>query len=104
MSTTETMMLARLIAQAEAEGAALVTLRALVEEASATGAEAACRRLGLDDARARGDLGELRELLGAWRDAKSSAWKAAAAWVTRLLLALILVGVAVKTGLLGKLA
>lgn len=96
-------MLARLIAQAEGEGAALVTLRALVEEASTLGASHALERLGLADARARADIDALRELLGAWRDAKSSAWKALAAWFTRIVLALLVAGIAVRMGLLGKL-
>ena len=43
-------------------------------------------------------MAELRELLGAWRDAKRSAWKAAVGWVVRMALALVLVGLAVKLG------
>ncbi len=92
-------MLARLLAQASAEGTDLVTLRALVEEASELGAERALQRLGLADPSAQADLSELRELLRAWRDAKSTAWRAAIAWVVRGALALVLIGMAWRLGL-----
>lgn len=52
---------------------------------------------------AGGDMKELRELLAAWRDAKRSAARAAIGWVVRMLLALVLVGVAMKTGFEGWL-
>ena len=89
-------LLASLMAQAESRGVDLITLRALVEESSQAGARRALGALGLDDVRARRDMDELRELLGAWRDAKRSAWKAVGAWIMRLLLALVLIGLAVK--------
>ena len=91
-------MLARLLAQATSEGADMVTLRAIVEEASELGADRALARLGLSDARAHDDIGELRELLGAWRDAKKSAWRAAIDWAVRGFLALLLIGIAVRLG------
>ena len=50
---------------------------------------------------AAGDMAELRVLLRAWRDAKRSALKAAIAWVLNLVLALVLVGMAVKLGFEG---
>ncbi len=96
-------MLARLLSQAAAAGGDLVTLRAVVEEASELGAERALQRLGLADAAAQADLTELRELLRAWRDAKSTAWKAAIAWVVRGALALVLIGMAWRLGLPGLL-
>ena len=96
MSTEE--MLARLLAQARAEGATIVTLRAMVEEASELGAQRALKRLGLGDDEAQGDIDELRELLSAWRDAKASAWKAAIEWLVRGVLALLLVGIAIRLG------
>ena len=92
-------LLARLMAQAEGRGVDLVTLRALVEEASQSGANRALGALGLDDPRARRDMDELRELLSAWRDAKRSAWQAVVSWVVRVLLALLLIGLAVRFGL-----
>ena len=96
---TDKAMLAQLMRQAESEGAGLVTLRALVEEASEIGADRALTSLGLKDAQARRDMDELRELLQAWRDAKRAAWKEAAAWIVRILLALLVLGMAVKMGL-----
>ena len=93
---TSDQLLARLMAQAEGRGVDLITLRALVEEASQAGATRALGALGLDDKRARRDMDELRELLGAWRDAKRSAGKAVVSWIVRLLLALLLIGLAVR--------
>ena len=100
-------MLARLVAQAAHPdpqgGVALITLRALVEEASELGASRALDRLGLGDAHAEEDLGELRELLSAWRDAKASAWKAVIDWLVKGLLALLLVGIAMRLDVPGLL-
>ena len=94
-------MLAKLIAQAAAEGSDLVTLRAIVEEASELGAARALARLGLSDDKAQDDIDELRELLGAWRAAKASAWKAAVEWTVRALLAALLIGIAVRLNVSG---
>jgi hypothetical protein len=76
-------------------------LQGLLEQASETGARRALAQLGLDDASAAKDMGELRELLSAWRDAKRSARKAAIGWVVRMVLALLLIGIAVRLGLPG---
>lgn len=92
-------VLAQLMAQGTDDGADLATLRAIVEEAGELGASRALTRLGLHDEAAHGDLAELRELLRAWRDAKKSAVRAGVGWVVRMMLALVLVGIAVKTGL-----
>jgi len=83
-------MVALLVAQAEAQGADLATLRGLVEEASELGAERALGALGLKDAKA-------------WRDAKKSAWQAVVSWAVRILLALLVLGMSVKLGLLDLL-
>ena len=91
-------MLARLVAQADTQGADLVTLRAIVEESSEIGANRVLQKLGLGDEGAQDDIDELRELLSAWRDAKASAWKAAVEWLVRGALALLLVGIAVRLG------
>ena len=89
-------MLAGLLAQAAREGGDLVTLRAVVEEASELGARRMLARIGLDDATASQDMGELRELLRAWRDAKSSARSAVVGWLMRGALALLMLGIAVR--------
>ncbi|TSB01398.1 DUF6127 family protein [Sphingorhabdus contaminans] len=74
-------------------------LPGLLEQASESGARRALAGLGLDDSHAAKDMGELRELLSAWRDAKRSARKAAIGWLVRMGLALLLIGLAVKMGL-----
>jgi len=86
------------IAQADAQDGDLITLRAIVEEASELGAARVLERIGLSDPSAPDDIDELRELLSAWRDAKASAWKAAVEWLVRGVLALLLVGIAVRLG------
>lgn len=96
-------MLARLIAQEAEQGGDLVTLRAIVEEACELGAERMLQRMGLSDEGASEDLSELRELLQAWRDAKQSAWKAVIDWTVRALMALLLIGIAVRTDAVGLL-
>ena len=89
-------MLAALLAQARGQGSDLVTLRAILEEASDLGADRALARLGLADAKAPRDIGELRELLRAWRDAKASVWRAAVEWIVRGAFALMLIGIALR--------
>ncbi|UYY76653.1 DUF6127 family protein [Sphingomonas sp. R1] len=96
-------MLAELIAQAENEGAELTTLRAIAEEAGTAGANRALARLGLEDSGAAKDMAELRELLGAWRDAKKSMLKAVMQWLGRTVAALVLVLLAMRLGFPGWL-
>ena len=96
---THSDMLARLVSQAEGEGADLVMIRALVEEASDIGAARVLDRLGLSDTAAEADMRELRQLLRAWRDAKKAASSALIGWVVRAVLALTLMGMAMKLGL-----
>lgn len=91
-------LLARLMVQAAHEGGELVTLRAIVEETTELAADRVLAKLGLSDADAQDDLGELRELLSAWREAKASAWKAFVDWAVRGLLALLLIAIAVRLG------
>ena len=94
-------MLARLVAQAQGQVADMVTIRALIEEASDLGAGRALERLGLSDRGAETDVRELRELLSAWRDAKKAARGAVIGWIVRIGMAMVLLGVAVKVGLVG---
>lgn len=93
-----TSMLEGLVAQAEAEGAARVTLRAIVEEACEVGAARALRNVGLMDDKAGPDIIELRQLIQGWRDAKKSALTATVAWAVRTAVALLLMGLAFKLG------
>lgn len=92
-------MLARLVAQLSDQGSDLVTVRAIIEEASELGATHALHKLGLSDAHARRDLDELRELLGAWRIARRGALRTAFGWIAKGALALVLLGLAVRFGL-----
>ena len=96
---TNEVILAGLIAQANAKGCDVATLRALVEEASEAGAARALTRVGLSDRRAGADVEELRELLGAWRAAKRSAGKAAIGWLVKLVLVGLLIGMLWSVGL-----
>ncbi len=89
-----------LMAQAEAQGAARVTVQAVIEEAAEAGAARALARLGLTDADAGADIGELRTLVQGWRDVKKSAVKSLIGWAVRTVVALLLVGIAFKLGLL----
>ncbi|HEX8528184.1 DUF6127 family protein [Allosphingosinicella sp.] len=96
---TDASMVARLTAQAQGQGADLVTLRALVEEASELGTGRALEALGLRDSNARRDMDELRELLQAWRDAKKTAWKEIVTWAIRIMLAVLVIGMSIRLGL-----
>ena len=96
-------MLAKLIAQGVGEGGELITLRAIVEESSEMGAQRVLDRLGLADAGAQDDIEDLRELLGAWRSAKASAWRAAVEWLVRGVFALLLIRIAVRLNVPGLL-
>ncbi|WP_375397203.1 DUF6127 family protein [uncultured Sphingomonas sp.] len=89
------------MAQGRDAGADIATLRAIAEEAGELGATRALARLGLSDAAAEKDMAELRDLLGAWRDAKKSVWKALIGWAARMVLMLVLVGLAVRLGFAG---
>lgn len=89
-----------LVAQAEAQGAARVTLQAIVEEAAEAGAARALKRLGLMDEKAGDDIQELRELVQGWRDVKKSALRSFIGWAVRSVVALLLLGLSFKLGLL----
>ena len=92
-------VLEELVAQAEAQGATRVTLRALIEEASETGAMRALERLGLTDAQAGPDIVELRALLAGWRDARRVMVRTALGWAVRAVITLTLLGLAFMLGM-----
>ena len=98
---TTTPMLAGLIAQAEGQGADLVTLRAMIEDASEAGATRALARIGLHDAQAGPDIVELRQLIQGWRDAKRSVLSGIVTWAIRSAIAALLIGIAVRLGMTG---
>ena len=65
------------------------------------GARAALATVGLENGHAARDIGELRGLLEAWRDARRTAWRTAVKVITTGMLAAMLVGAAIKLKLLG---
>lgn len=92
-------LLTELLATGQGRPTDYVVLKALMEEASEAGACRALASLGLSDERARRDMDELRELLSTWRDVKRSAWRSVAAWIVRVLLAMLVVGMAYRLNL-----
>ena len=97
--TDRTDLLARLVAQGREQGSDLVLMRALVEDAAEAGVQRGLTRLGLADEGAGRDVAELRQLLIAWRAAKTDAWRGVWSWLTRGLVALMLLGLTIKLGL-----
>ena len=77
----------------------------LLERAAERGAERALAHLGLENGQGSGltaqDIGELRALLEAWRDARRTAWQTAIKVLTTGLLAALVAGVALKLKLFG---
>ena len=73
----------------------------LLERAAERGAERVLAHLGLENGRAAQDIGELRALLEAWRDARRTAWQTAIKVLTTGLLAALVAGVALKLKLFG---
>ena len=73
----------------------------LLDGAAERGAERVLAHLGLENGHAARDIRELRNLLEAWRDARRTAWQTTVKMVTTGLLAVILVGAAIKLKLMG---
>ena len=73
----------------------------LLDSAAERGAERCLAHLGLENGHAARDIRELRDLLEAWRDARRTAWQTIIKVVTTGLLAVILVGAAIKLRLMG---
>jgi 2-iminoacetate synthase ThiH len=57
-------------------------LEAMLDRAAKRGARAALKELGLHDENAPRDLDELRGLLSAWRDTRSTMWQTVVKIVT----------------------
>ena len=73
----------------------------LLTRAAERGAERCLAHLGLENGHAARDIRELRDLLGAWRIARTTAWQTVIRVSTTALLSVIVVGVAIKFKLLG---
>ena len=73
----------------------------LLTRAAERGAERCLAHLGLENGHAARDIRELRDLLEAWREARHTAWQTIIKVATTGLLAVILVGAAIKLKLMG---
>lgn len=73
----------------------------LLTQAAHRGAERCLAHLGLENGHAARDIRELRDLLEAWRDARRTAWRTAIKVTTTGILAVLLVGTAIKLKLMG---
>ena len=73
----------------------------LLTRAAERGAERCLAHLGLENGHAARDIRELRDLLEAWRDARRTAWQTAIKVATTGILAILLVGAAIKLKLMG---
>ena len=73
----------------------------LLDCAAERGAERVLAHLGLENGHAASDIRELRDLLGAWHEARRTAWQTVIKTVTTGLLAILLVGAAIKLKLMG---
>jgi hypothetical protein len=74
----------------------------MLDSAAQRGAERCLAHLGLENGSAAKDIRELRDLLEAWRDARRTAWRTAVKVVTTAILAMLLVGAAIKLKLMGS--
>lgn len=73
----------------------------LLDRAAERGAERCLAHLGLENGHAARDIRELRDLLEAWRDARRTAWQTVIKVATTGILAILLVGAAIKLKLMG---
>ena len=73
----------------------------LLDRAAERGAERCLAHLGLENGHAARDIRELRDLLEAWRDAGRTAWQTVIKVATTGILAILLVGAAIKLKLMG---
>lgn len=85
---------------------AAITLRPddlddLLTRAAERGAERCLAHLGLENGHAARDIRELRDLLEAWRDARRTAWQTMIKVATTGILAILLVGAAIKLKMMG---
>jgi hypothetical protein len=77
------------------------TFNELLTQAAQRGAERALAQLGLENGSAARDIRDLRSLIDAWREARRTAWQTTIKVVTTAVLAMLLVGAAIKLKLMG---
>ncbi len=68
----------------------------LLEGAAHRGALTALRSIGLGDVEAVHDVKDLRGILGAYRDAKRTAWRTMVRFIVTMILGFIVIGGAIK--------
>ncbi len=73
-------------------------LEDLLSIAAERGANAALRELGLDGPSAATDVRELRALISAWREVRTTAMRTVVRVITQLLLMALIVGLTLKMG------
>ena len=73
----------------------------MLNSAAQRGAERCLAHLGLENGSAAKDIRDLRDLLEAWRDARRTAWRTAIRVITTGVLAVLLVGTAIKLKIMG---
>ena len=74
----------------------------MLNNAAERGAERCLAHLGLENGSAAKDIRDLRDLLEAWRDARRTAWRTTIKVITTAVLAMLLVGAAIKLKLMGS--
>ena len=73
----------------------------MLNNAAERAAERCLAHLGLENGSAAKDIRDLRDLLEAWRDARRTAWRTAIRVITTGVLAVLLVGTAIKLKIMG---
>jgi hypothetical protein len=73
----------------------------LLDRAAERGAHRVLAQLGLENGHAARDIGELRNLLDSWRDARKTVRRTVIKVVTTGILSVLIVGVAIKLRLMG---
>lgn len=68
----------------------------MLEGAAHRGALIALRQIGLGDIEAVHDVKDLRGILGAYRDAKQTAWRTFIRFIVTMILGFIVIGSAIK--------
>lgn len=79
-------------------------LEDIVAGAAKRGAQEALMAVGLAEPNAVHDVKELRSLLAAWRDMRATALRTMVQVITGAFLAALVVGIAIKLGVLGEAA
>jgi hypothetical protein len=72
------------------------SLQRMLDDAARRGAEEALARIGLHDESSAKDIGDLRDLLSAWREVRSTAIRTSTKVLTTIIIGAVLVGLGIK--------